>query len=56
MECECIVFFINFFKIIEIINRYFRVVGSGGIVFIDGIEYIYMYNGFDVMVKWLSII
>ncbi|WP_367884626.1 DUF835 domain-containing protein [Thermococcus sp. JCM 11816] len=46
----------NLPKITEIINRYLRAAGSGGIVLIDGIEYIHMYNGFDAMAKWLSTI
>lgn len=44
----------NLPKITEIINRYLRAAGSGGIVLIDGIEYIHMYNGFDAVAKWLS--
>ncbi|WP_367883255.1 DUF835 domain-containing protein [Thermococcus peptonophilus] len=44
----------NLSKITEIVNRYLKTVGKGGVVLIDGIEYISMYNGFEAVAKWLS--
>ncbi|ASJ02135.1 hypothetical protein A3L09_02050 [Thermococcus profundus] len=44
----------NLPKITEIVNKHLRTAGNEGIVIVDGVEYLSMYNGFNAIAKFLS--
>lgn len=59
MEILNIIWLIDFYKMVEIVYRYFLEVersGVKGIVFVEGLEYFRIYNEFLLIVKMMSMV